>query len=137
MAQLRCHGSSESPPALTDSGSKPPPMPALEQNSAIGPNWLLGLLDDVGDVLFLADVAFEGRAVDGAGHRARRIGIDVGDHDPGGAGAVERLAHGAADAVAAARDDHDLAGHLHGTLPALFLSLFCSAYFRTMSSTAV
>src|SRR5438876_9513712 len=38
-AQLRCHGSSELPPALTDSGSKPPPMPALEQNSAIGPNW--------------------------------------------------------------------------------------------------
>src|SRR6478736_1373718 len=39
MAQLRCHGSSELPPALTASGSKPPPMPALEQNSAIGPNW--------------------------------------------------------------------------------------------------
>src|SRR5262245_26812394 len=38
IAQLRCHGSSESPPALTDSGSKPPPTPALEQNSAIGPN---------------------------------------------------------------------------------------------------
>src|SRR5262245_3911159 len=39
IAQLRCHGSSEFPPALTDSGSKPPPTPALEQNSAIGPNW--------------------------------------------------------------------------------------------------
>src|SRR5436190_4511418 len=39
MAQLRSQGSSELPPALTDSGSKPPPTPALEQNSAIGPNW--------------------------------------------------------------------------------------------------
>ncbi|MGY4231783.1 hypothetical protein ACVIIW_000730 [Bradyrhizobium sp. USDA 4449] len=38
IAQLRCHGSSEAPPALTDIGSKPPPMPALEQNNAIGPN---------------------------------------------------------------------------------------------------
>src|ERR1700674_5608868 len=38
MAQLRCHGSSEVPPAFSDNGSKPPPMPALEQNSAIGPN---------------------------------------------------------------------------------------------------
>ena len=28
----------EVPPAFTESGSKPPPMPALEQNSAIGPN---------------------------------------------------------------------------------------------------
>src|SRR6188768_816979 len=37
MAQLRAHGSSEVPPALTDIGSKPPPIPALEQNSAIGP----------------------------------------------------------------------------------------------------
>ena len=25
-------------PALAESGSKPPPMPALEQNRAIGPN---------------------------------------------------------------------------------------------------
>src|SRR5436190_2229740 len=39
IAQLRCHGSSELPPALTESGSKPPPIPALEQNSAIRPNW--------------------------------------------------------------------------------------------------
>src|SRR5882672_1179234 len=39
MAQLRCHGSSKMPPAFTDSGSNPPPIPALEQNSAIGPNW--------------------------------------------------------------------------------------------------
>src|SRR3954454_9702599 len=37
-AQLRCHGSSEVPPALPDSESTPPPMPALEQNSATGPN---------------------------------------------------------------------------------------------------
>src|SRR4051794_9522801 len=37
-AQLRCQGSSEVPPALVLKGSKPPPMPALEQNSAIGPN---------------------------------------------------------------------------------------------------
>src|ERR1700730_10120572 len=39
MAQLFANGSSEGPPAFTESGSKPPPMPALEQNSAIGPNF--------------------------------------------------------------------------------------------------
>src|SRR5512135_1236299 len=38
MAQLRANGSSESPPAFSEHGSKPPPMPAFEQNSAIGPN---------------------------------------------------------------------------------------------------
>jgi len=38
MAQLLAQGSSEVPPAFSDSGSNPPPMPALEQNSAIGPN---------------------------------------------------------------------------------------------------
>src|SRR5262249_15028951 len=85
---------------------------------------MLGLLDDVADVLFLADIAFEGGAVDGARHGARRVGIDVGDHHLGGAGAMEGLAHGAPDAVTAARDDHDLAGDLHGTLPAFYLSLF-------------
>src|SRR3954447_21316216 len=37
IAQLLAHGSSEAPPAFSESGSKPPPMPALEQNSAIGP----------------------------------------------------------------------------------------------------
>src|SRR6266403_761701 len=38
MAQLRDQGSSDVPPAFSDKGSKPAPMPALEQNSAIGPN---------------------------------------------------------------------------------------------------
>src|SRR6266404_2155305 len=38
MAQLRDQGSSDVPPAFSDNGSKPAPMPALEQNSAIGPN---------------------------------------------------------------------------------------------------
>src|SRR5580693_2792129 len=38
IAQLLCQGSSDVPPAFAESGSKPPPIPALEQNSAIGPN---------------------------------------------------------------------------------------------------
>src|ERR1700719_3561460 len=38
IAQLFANGSSDVPPALTDIGSEPPTMPALEQNSAIGPN---------------------------------------------------------------------------------------------------
>src|SRR3954464_9353500 len=37
-AQLLANGSSELPPAFSETGSKPPPIPALEQNSEIGPN---------------------------------------------------------------------------------------------------
>ena len=82
----------------------------------------LGLLDDVKDVLFLADIAFEGGPADRGGDGARAVGIDIGDDDLGGAGAMKGLAHRLADAVAATGDNHDFAGHLHGRSPFIFMS---------------
>jgi len=66
------------------------------------------------DVLLLSGIAFEGRATDRRGDDARAIGIDIGDNNLGGAGAMEGLAHRLPDAVAATGDNHDFAGHLHG-----------------------
>src|SRR6185295_2477358 len=80
---------------------------------------LLGLLDNVKDILFLADIAFEGRPADRGGDSPRAVGIDIGDDDPGGAGAMEGLAHRLADAVAATGDNHDFAGYLHRRLSLL------------------
>ena len=53
------------------------------------------------------------------GDGSRAGGIDIGDHDLGGAGAMKGLAQRLADAVAATGDDHDFAGHLHGRSPCL------------------
>ena len=108
-------------------------MPALEQNSAIGPNCCLGFLDDVADVLLLPDVAFERGAIDrgGDGFGARQI--EIGDHHLGRTGAMKGLAQRPADAVGAAGDDHDFAGHLHRTHPLFEKEL----QVRTRSSTAV
>ena len=75
---------------------------------------MLGLLDDVKDVLLLSDIAFEGRSADRSGDGPRAGGIDIDDHDPGGTGAMKRLAQRLADAVAAAGDDDDFACDLHG-----------------------
>ena len=75
---------------------------------------MLGLLDDVKDVLLLSDIAFEGRPADRSGDGPRAGGIDIDDHDLGGTGAMERLAQRPADAVAAAGDDDDFACDLHG-----------------------
>ena len=80
---------------------------------------MLGLLDDVKDVLLLSDIAFEGRPADRRGDGSRAIGIDIGDHDLGGAGAMKGLAQRLADAVAATGDNHDFARYLHGRSPSL------------------
>src|SRR5690349_7042443 len=89
---------------------------------------MLGLLDDVKDVLFFADVAFEGRPADRRGDGAGPTGIDIGDNNLGRAGAMERLAHRLPDTVAATGDNHDFAGHLHGRPP------FDYRYVRTIIS---
>ena len=73
----------------------------------------LGFLDDAEDVLLPPDIAFEGGAIDGGGHRLRAGFIEIDDHDLGGAGAMEFLAQRLADAVGAAGDHNDLARHLH------------------------
>jgi len=83
---------------------------------------MLGLLDDVKDILLLSDIAFEGGPADRRGDGSRAIGIDIGDDDRGRACAMERLAHRLADAVAATGDNHDFAGHLHGRSPFIFMS---------------
>ena len=110
IAQLRAHGSSEVPPAFSDSGSKPPPMPALEQNSAIGPNCRSVSSMTWQDVLFLPDIAFERRAIDRGGDGFGAGEIEIGDHHLGRAGAMKGFAQRPADAVGAAGDDHDFAG---------------------------
>ena len=106
----------------------------------------LGLLDDVGDLFFLRDVASEGRAIHRGGDRPRIVGVHIGDDDLGRASLVKGLAQRLADAVGAARDDHDLAGHLHATSPLVFytasliplLFRFAElAQLNTRSSTAV
>ncbi len=79
-----------------------------------------GLLDDVGDLFFLRDIASEGRAINRGSDRPCVGGIHVRNHDLGRTCLVKGLAQRLADAVGAARDDHDLAGHLHATSP-LFL----------------
>ena len=93
---------------------------------------MLGLLDDVKDILLLSDIAFEGRPTDRRGDGARAIGIDIGDNDLGCACAMKGLAHRLADAVAATGDNHDFAGHLHGRLSPVIVS-----YVRTISRIAV
>ena len=80
---------------------------------------MLGLLDDVKDILLLSDIAFEGRPTDRRGDGSRAIGIDIGDDDLGGACAMKGLAHRLADAVAATGDNHDFARYLHGRLSLL------------------
>src|SRR5438132_924365 len=49
----------------------------------------LGFLDDVKDVLFLADIAFEGRPADRGGDGACARRIDIGDDYPGRASLVK------------------------------------------------
>ena len=112
MAQLRDQGSSDVPPAFSDNGSKPAPMPALEQNSAIGPN-CFSVSDDVADVFLLPDVAFERRTVDRGRHTSCTCDIDVGDDHLRRTGAMENLAKRPADTVGTAGDDYDFAVHLH------------------------
>ena len=101
------------PPAFSDSGSKPPPIPALEQNSAIGPN-----CRSVSSITCLMSASLPtshlnaAPPIDAATASARAL-IEIGDHDLGGAGLGEGLAHRLTDAVAAAGDDDDLARNLH------------------------
>ena len=92
---------------------------------------MLGLLDDVKDVLLLSDIAFEGRPTDRSGDGPRACRIDIDDHDLGGAGAMKRLAQRLADAVAAAGDDDDFC------LPPAWLpfSSFCYSLFFSSLST--
>ena len=113
MAQLRAQGSSGAAAGIfghrietaADAG-----IGAEQRNRAELP---FGLLDQVDDILFLADVAFERRAVDRGGDGFRVRQIEIGDHDLGGAGAMKGFAQRLADAVGAAGDNHDLARHLH------------------------
>src|SRR4029077_2503627 len=84
--------------------------------------------DDVKDVLFLSDIALEGRPTDRRGDDSRGRGIDIGDNDPGGTCAMKRLAHCAADTIATAGNDNDFARHLHGRAP--FLWTFMSRPYR-------
>ena len=100
----------------------------------------LGFLDDVANVFFLPDIAFERRAIDrgGDGFRARQI--EIGNHDLGGAGAMKGLAQRAADAVGASGDNHDLAGNLHRHTPLVgnhsWKTRLLENQARTRSSTA-
>jgi hypothetical protein len=128
MAQLRANGSSEVPPALTDAAADAG-IGAEQRDRAELP---LGLLDHVQHVLFLRDVAFEGRAIDGAGHVARGVHVKIGDDDLGSTGAMKSLAQRLADPVAATGDNHHFAGHLHRAH-----SRQERRQLRTMSSTAV
>ena len=92
-------------------------MPALEQNSAIGPNFCSVSSMTWTDVLFLPDIAFERRAIDRGGDGLRIGQIEIGDHDLGGTGAMEGFTQRPADAVGASGDNHDLARHLHRPTP--------------------
>ena len=92
----------------------------MEQNNAIGTELPFGLLDDVGDLFFLRDVASEGRAIDRRSDGPRVGRVHVRDDDLGCTRLVKGLAQRLANAVCAARDDHNLAGHLHATSPLVF-----------------
>jgi len=81
----------------------------------------LGLLDDVLNVLFLGHVAFECGAVDIMRNRSRGRAVDIDHHHLGGTRTVKGLAQRLADAIGAAGDNHDLAGHLHRHLPILLV----------------
>ena len=52
----------------------------------------LGFVDDVENILFLADIALEGRAVDRGSDHAGIVGIDIGDHHPACARPVQGFA---------------------------------------------
>jgi hypothetical protein len=93
---------------------------------------MLGLLDDVKDVLFLSDIALECRPTDRRGDDSRGCGIDIGDNDPGGTCAMKCFAHCTADTIATAGNDDDFARHLHGRTP-----LFMDFYVKTISRMAV
>ena len=132
MAQLLAHGSSEVPPAFSDKRIEAAADAGIGAEQRDRAETFLGFLDDVADVLFLPDIAFERGAVDrgGDGFGARQI--EIGDHDLGGTGAMKGLAQRPADAVGAAGDNHDLAGHLHRRIRYLE-----RLQARTRSSTAV
>src|ERR1700739_940003 len=49
----------------------------------------LGFLDDITDVLLLADIAFECHTIDRSGDRFRAGQIEIGDYDFRGPGAVK------------------------------------------------
>jgi hypothetical protein len=78
---------------------------------------MLGLLDDVQDVRFLADIALEGSAVDRRGDGPRGGGIDIGNHHPGRTRFMKGFAQRLADAVAATGHHHDFARYLHDHSP--------------------
>ena len=88
-------------------------------------------LDDVKNILLLRDIAFECGTIDRGRYRPRARAVEIGHDDLGGARAVKGLAQGLADAVGAAGDNHDLAGHLHRRLLLLLFQV------RTRSRTAV
>ena len=93
------------PPAFSDSGSKPPPIP------------LLGGLDDVTDVLLETDVALECRPADRGCDRFSAYKIEIGDHDLCRACSVKSFAERPADAIGSAGDNDNLAGNLHRDAP--------------------
>jgi hypothetical protein len=92
-----------------------------------------GFLDDMDDVFFQTDIAFERRAADRGGDGFGARGIEIGNHDFGRAGAVQGFAERATDAVGAPGDHHHLAGHLHRYIRYLEVN----SQARTRSSTAV
>ena len=84
------------------------------------------------DVFLLRDIAFERHAIDRGGNGFGSGQIEIGHHHLGRTRAMKGFAERAPDAVGAAGDNHDFAGHLHRALS--FLE-FC--YARIRSSTAV
>ena len=94
--------------------SKPEAMPALEQNRSIAPWIALGRFDQRLDLRFIGGVAVEGPAADRRRHLFRDGRSYIRDDDLRRAGALECMAHRLADAAAAAGDDHDFTGDLHG-----------------------
>ena len=94
--------------------------------------FLFGFLDDVADIAFLRDIAFERCAIDASRDRLGAGMVEI-DHDHlGCASAMKGFAECAADAIGATGHDHDLAGHLHRLAP-----LLVQDQVKTRSITAV
>ena len=88
-------------------------MPALEQNSAIGPN-CRSVSSMTWTMSFSCPTSHLNAAPPIEAATASRAGeIEIGDDDLGGAGAMKGFAQRPADAVGASGDNHDFARHLH------------------------
>src|SRR5260370_213478 len=98
----------------------PPPAtagPGLGPERSNARELPFGFPHDMADVLPQADIAFECFATDRGRDGFRAGQIKIGNDDLGRTGAMKDLAERAADAVGAARDNHDSACDLHWQNP--------------------